>query len=361
MRITFVLPFAGLAGGNRVVAIYAEHLQRRGHQVTVVSQPRQQPTLEQSVKGLLRGRLPRRRSSATPYFDPLPIEHRILERPRPVTDADLPDADVVIATWWETAFAVARLSPAKGLKVYFVQHHEVHQPATAHFAAGSYHLPLRKIAIAGWLVDTMAELYGDRDVDLVPNSVDLDQFNAPPRGRRPRPTVGFLYSTAGFKGLRGTLGAIETVRRSHPDLETVSFGAIEPVRELPLPPACTFTRQPPQGSIREIYAACDVWVVGSKSEGFGLPILEAMACRTPVVATRLTAAPDLIEDGVSGYLVDPDDPAALAEKIAAALALDDAAWRAMSEKARARAEAYTWDDATGLLEAALLRQIETFR
>ncbi|HEY9598179.1 MAG TPA: glycosyltransferase family 1 protein, partial [Cyanophyceae cyanobacterium] len=39
MKITFVLPFAGLSGGIRVVAIYAERLRKRGHDVLVVSLP----------------------------------------------------------------------------------------------------------------------------------------------------------------------------------------------------------------------------------------------------------------------------------------------------------------------------------
>ena len=45
MRVTFVLPYAGMTGGNRVLAIYAERLHRRGHEVTVVSEPQAQRRL----------------------------------------------------------------------------------------------------------------------------------------------------------------------------------------------------------------------------------------------------------------------------------------------------------------------------
>ena len=53
MRVTFVLPRAGMSGGFRVVAIYADRLQRRGHEVKVVSTPAPQPPLRSRVKRLL--------------------------------------------------------------------------------------------------------------------------------------------------------------------------------------------------------------------------------------------------------------------------------------------------------------------
>ena len=42
-----------------------------------------------------------------------------------MTDVDVPDGDLIIATWWETAEWVNALSPNKGAKVYFIQHHEI--------------------------------------------------------------------------------------------------------------------------------------------------------------------------------------------------------------------------------------------
>jgi len=50
-------------------------------------------------------------------------------------------------------------------------------------------------------------------------------------------------------------------------------------------------------------------------EAFGLTCAEAMACGRPVVATSLASGPELVEDGISGLLADPRDPAELASKI----------------------------------------------
>src|SRR5690606_5881114 len=122
MRITFVLPDPNLSGGVRVVAIYADRLRRRGHTVTVVATPRPGPTWRATVGSLLRHRkLPRVKRHSTRHFDDRDVPVPLLDRPRPVTDRDVPDADVVVATWWETAGPVAALSPRKGAKAYFMQ------------------------------------------------------------------------------------------------------------------------------------------------------------------------------------------------------------------------------------------------
>jgi glycosyltransferase involved in cell wall biosynthesis len=64
--------------------------------------------------------------------------------------------------------------------------------------------------------------------------------------------------------------------------------------------------------VSELMAAADVLVHPARWEGFGLVLLEAMRSALPIVATRTGAIPEVVEDGVTGRLVPPDDPAALA-------------------------------------------------
>jgi glycosyltransferase involved in cell wall biosynthesis len=352
MKITFVCPPPSLSGGLRVVATHAERLRARGHDVLVVAPRRRPVDWKRRLKALMRGRRPAVPPPAT-HLHRMQAELKLLDHPGPVTDADLPDADAVIATWWETAFAVAALSPAKGRKFYFIQHHEVHPHLPSHISAGSYHLPLRKIVISNWLRDVMADVYGDADVALVRNSVDTELFHAGPRGRQAAPTVGLMYSTKEFKGVRVALEAIGKARRRHSSLQVVAFG-VQPVSpDLPLPPGSRFFRRPAQEELRRIYASCDVFLTASRSEGFGLPVLEAMACRCPVVATRTGCAPDVIEDGVNGFLADIDDVDGLAEGLGRVLDRPEADWRRMSEAAFAEVANYSWDDAAAAMEAAL--------
>src|ERR1700754_3269308 len=103
MRITFVLAGGfNLAGGDRVISIYAEKLMKRGHQVLVVACPAYPPTPRKRLSTLVRER--RWLSDPVPgpsHFSHSPVPHVRLKTFRPVQSSDVPDADVVISTWWE--------------------------------------------------------------------------------------------------------------------------------------------------------------------------------------------------------------------------------------------------------------------
>lgn len=357
MKITFVLPFAGLAGGIRVVAIYADRLKKRGHEVFVVSTPGDPITPLKQIKSLLKGRgwISSKKAS---HFDGLDVPHQVIDRWRPITDADVPDADVVIATWWETAEWVSKLSDAKGAKAYFIQHHEIFEGMPKERVEATWSLPMHKIAISKWLVEIAQTRYGDSHVSFIPNSVDTKQFYAPPRGKQPVPTVGMLYSSIGWKGCDVSLKAFSLAAQKIPNLRLVAFGASDPSADVPLPAGTEYIKQPPQDTIKDIYAKCDVWLCGSWSEGFYLPLLEAMACRCPVVSTQVGGPLDTIKEGVNGYLVPLGDSTALANQLVHVLTLPEAEWQAMSDAAYDTATQYTWDDATELFEAALHTAIE---
>lgn len=358
MRITFLAPYADLGGGIRVLAIHADRLRRRGHEVLVISQPLRPPPLRKQVRSFLRGKgWFRQPPPEESHLDHVDVPHRRMPRWKPITDEDVPDADVVVATWWETAEWVARLSPRKGAKAYLVQGHEVFDYLPRERSAATYRLPLHKIVVSSWLARIMRDLYGDDDVSLVPNAVDHRQFFAAPRDRQPVPTAGFIYSGIPIKGCATTFDALARVRRELPALRLVSFGHDEPTRDLPLPAGTEYLRSPPQERIREIYSRCDVWVSGSTSEGFSLPIAEAMACRCPVVSTEVGAALDLVTEGVTGHVVPVGDAAAMADRVLRILRLPPAPWRAMSDAAADAARRHDWDAATTLLERALEKAI----
>lgn len=352
MRITFVTPPPTLSGGARVIATYAQGLRARGHDVVIVYPRREPPRLRERLRAWLRGGAAA--LSAASHFDHVDVPQRPIEGAPPFHDEHLPDADILIGTWWATVDWCAGLSRAKGAPVFFAQGYETLPGETNPAMDRVWSMPIPKIVVSRWLQDLARDRFGDPDAVVVPNSVDTALFQAPARGKNPRPVVGVMYAAAPFRGCDLVFDAFERARAALPGLRLVSFGAKPPIPALPLPNGTDFALKPEQSTIKDIYARCDAWLFASRQEGFGLPVLEAMACRTPVIATPAGAAPELLEHG-GGMLVPHEDPEAMADAVLRVCRMSDAEWRALSDAAYAAAGRYTWDSATDAFERALLR------
>lgn len=357
MKISFVLPTVGMSGGIKVVAIYAKMLAEKGHDVVLVSPPPQQAGFFKKVKSVLKGSGWPQAKPRKSHLDGLGLNHQVLETYRPVTDKDLPDADIVVASWWETAEWVNALGNRKGAKVYFIQHHEVFDFLPVERAKATYQLPLHKIVIAKWLLDIMNHQYGDHHVDLVPNSVDRQQFYAEPRGKQPVPTIGFLFAYADFKGVDITLKAIQKLKVTIPDLRVISFGSFKPDDFPHWDNTIEFHYSPAQDNIRNLYAQCDVWMTASRTEGFNLPAMEAMACRTPIVSTKAGWPMEAIESFENGVLTEVDDVDALAKGAEWVLSLNESDWKALSLRAYETLAESSWAHSSELFENALMNAI----
>ena len=120
-------------------------------------------------------------------------------------------------------------------------------------------------------------------------------------------------------------GEIEkAIEEAREDVEIVTAGYI-PAEELPA-----------------LYSAADLFLYPSLYEGFGLPVLEAMACGAPVITSNTSSLPEVAGD--AGRLVDPFSVEAMAAAIAEVLT-DDALRREMAEKGKEQAKRFSWDRA----------------
>jgi N-acetyl-alpha-D-glucosaminyl L-malate synthase BshA len=93
-----------------------------------------------------------------------------------------------------------------------------------------------------------------------------------------------------------------------------------------------------QDNIEELIGLSDLLLLPSETESFGLVALEAMACEVPVVASRVGGLPEVLTDGVEGFLVEPRDTVKMAERALTILS-SDSRRREMGLRARAKARA----------------------
>ena len=116
----------------------------------------------------------------------------------------------------------------------------------------------------------------------------------------------------------------------------------------------TFVGSRPQGELGRFYAAGDVAVSVPHYEPFGLTPLEAMACATPVVGSRVGGIKWSVAEGETGLLVPPKDPEALSESLARLLR-DGPTRERMGRAARRRVEElFTWERVAASAEAAFM-------
>lgn len=121
------------------------------------------------------------------------------------------------------------------------------------------------------------------------------------------------------------------------------------VAEYQLQDGVTFTGYVPDEDLPLLYNAADLFVYPSVYEGFGLPILEAMACGTPVVTSSASSLAEVAGD--AGILVDPTCADDMASAMAAVLSNPDLANR-LSERGLHRARSFSWEQTAGETLAA---------
>lgn len=198
------------------------------------------------------------------------------------------------------------------------------------------------LAPSTFVMNTIRTFYPEKRLALAPYGVDLDywQLPIPPSTGRP---LRFLYAgqISIRKGIPLLLDAWRKAGLKDALLELVGYWGLAPNRQEELPPGVTVTGPCSRNGLRTKYQEADVFVFPSFFEGFGLVILEAMACGLPVITTKATAGPDLLDEN-TGRIIDSGDIDAL---------VDSLQWFSnnrgrlpeMQRAARAMAETKTWE------------------
>lgn len=175
--------------------------------------------------------------------------------------------------------------------------------------------------------------------------IDLEQFAPRPQGEHGQLRILTVGRVDAMKGTVVLLQALQLLaeRGCRPTLTVVGDGpsrakAIEMAKRLGISDQVSWEGAVGQDRIRDYYAGCDVFCLPSFAEGIPIVLMEAMAMEVPVVANAITGIVELVENGVSGFLVRPGRVDELTEQLAKLLE-DPALRRSMGRAGRARVQA----------------------
>lgn len=203
-------------------------------------------------------------------------------------------------------------------------------------------------AVSQDLIDQTYELLGvRRPIEKVYNFVDKREYypidmseykrELAPNGEK------ILIHVSNFRPVKRTQDVVrifDLVRRQHPaKLLFIGEGPETPITrqmvdELGLKKDVRFLGK--QDNLASIYSLADILLLTSEKESFGLVALEAMACGKPVIATRAGGVPEVVDDGVTGFLRPIGDIEGMAEKVIE-LIKDDQLYSSLSKNSLKRA------------------------
>jgi N-acetyl-alpha-D-glucosaminyl L-malate synthase BshA len=204
-------------------------------------------------------------------------------------------------------------------------------------------------AVSRFLADETARTFGFDQVEVIPNFINADEYQRrgnealrhelAPHGEK------LILHVSNFRPVKRITDCIHALALLRPRVAArlVMCGdgparaeAEALAQHYGLADGVTFVGQVP--NIADYLSVADLLMLPSETESFGLAALEALACEVPVVATRVGGLPEVVLEGVNGYLIEVGDTHALAAR-AAEILTDAAKQKAMGERGRAHAVA----------------------
>jgi glycosyltransferase involved in cell wall biosynthesis len=179
---------------------------------------------------------------------------------------------------------------------------------------------------------------------LNPYGVNLERFSAITRTRRNDRPFRFVFAglVCARKGIPLLRAAWKALNARHAELWLV--GPVSSVAAMHLrgDNKLKVFGKVPNSELSQILSQADVFVFPSYFEGFALVLLEAMACHLPIITTTATAGPDILTDGLDGWIIAPGNCELLTEKMQFCVE-NPAQLAAMGNCARETAERFSWN------------------
>jgi len=250
---------------------------------------------------------------------------------------------------WQAKTALARLQGRRAMTV---------SEASARDIEALFHMPRRKIDVITEAADPIFRVVTDAAAQAAARARCGVAAEAP-----------LLVYVGGFnrhKNVAALLAAMPAVLARHPTAHLALVGSttgagfwdnaaeLQALADLDpiLRARVSFPGYLPDEALVHLLNSAEALVLPSLAEGFGLPAVEAMACGTPVLASRRGSLPEVV--GEAGLFFDPEDPADIVRCLTEFLD-DSSVWPCLAAAARARAALFSWDRAAELAEASFRR------
>ena len=205
------------------------------------------------------------------------------------------------------------------------------------------------------------------NITVIYNGLDAEEFSPIEESVR---DLNRLITTASadvpLKGLDYSLKALKILKKDNPNIHLIVIGSPKKgghterlIKELNIKDNVFFKKHLSKEEIRKLYSTSSVAIVSSLYEGFGYPVIEAMSCEVPLIATNVSSIPELV--GKYGLLIDPKDENLLSNKIKKILSNYDEHKKNAIQGRQHIIKTFNWSKITNEYEKTIYKVIENFR
>lgn len=316
MDLNFILPSLPLkpSGGFRVVFELANRLAATGKHAVTLTFPLNRPKFRMSavwIRKQLKFHRKRKAVAEGAYLNWFRLSDGVKTEFMDVLDASgLKQADCYIASSWRIAEELLK-APKKRM-IHLVQHYEFWSDKIDRINAVCSSDKFAHVCVSRWVAEQVEKLgVPGRQILHLPIGVNTELFRMTnPVDSRQDSSLSFMYHTASWKGSDVVLNALAGLREAGVKYTARAFGTYKLQTD-----GVEYHFNPSQESIADIYNNSAIFISGSKSEGLGLPPMEAMACGACVVTTDSGGVRDFCVDGENCLMIAPDSQVELQDAI----------------------------------------------
>ena len=206
----------------------------------------------------------------------------------------------------------------------------------------------------------------EKNITVINNGLDTDEFRPILKfTRNPYRLITTASADVPLKGLDYSLKALKDLKSDFPKMHLIVIGSIKEnghterlINELDIKDSVFFKSNITKAQITELYSTSSIAIVSSLYEGFGYPVIEAMSCEVPLIATNISSIPEL----VNGYatLVNPKNHKMISDSVKEII-MDYRKYKEIAINGRQHIiERFNWAKITKQYESIIFKTIEKF-